>query len=82
MDLEAYPTTGYVWQLDPPVHGLQLVDEEHLAPATALPGAAGRQRFTLRALALGQMTLRLVLKRPWETEPIEEKIFLVRVHKP
>lgn len=65
------PSTGYMWQHQPLPEGVALLGSEFVAPAHAQVGDGGQQVFHLRAERVGHYTLVLVLKRRWETDPIE-----------
>ena len=58
--------TGYTWQLaaDPP-DGIEVLDEAFV-PSGDVPGAAGRRRWTLRAIKGPRVYLTATLRRPWE----------------
>jgi len=68
-------TTGYQWALADSLNPalLRRVNNEYLAdrqPAGSPPvaGAGGHERWTFRALAPGQATIRMIYVRPWEKE--------------
>ena len=71
LSLDDISTTGYRWDisaLDPSVLALE---DSRLAPHPGI-GAGGARTFTFRANQPGQCELIARLKRPWESEPIEE----------
>jgi predicted secreted protein len=76
IELDANPTTGYVWEPEAP-SGIELVDRV-LEPGRAI-GAAGRERFTFRAARAGDFALTLHLRRPWEQKAIETRQFRIVV---
>lgn len=64
-------TTGYRWeaQVDPAV--LKPVGDTR--DARAMPrGAPGSRTLTFAVLRPGQTELRLIKRRPWESEPADE----------
>jgi len=70
--LASNPSTGYGWEiveLDPLV--LKLTKED-IKIDSDLVGAGGTQLFFFEALQVGQTSLQLVYRRPWEegVEPI------------
>jgi inhibitor of cysteine peptidase len=72
--LGANPSTGYGWQieqLDPDV--LFPLGGPEFTPESDLPGAGGVQRFRFEAIGVGETTLGLAYRRPWEegVEPLE-----------
>jgi inhibitor of cysteine peptidase len=72
--LEANPTTGYTWEMVETEGAIlrQVGDPEFEADSDLL-GAPGTQTLSFEAAEAGQMALRLVYHRPWETdvEPLE-----------
>ena len=72
---------GYVWTVDDIPAGLLLLGNTSAAPAAgAAPGAPMVQTFHWRAEAKGGFTLRFVLKRPWEREPVDTHTATVQVN--
>jgi inhibitor of cysteine peptidase len=72
--LEANPTTGYTWEVvesDGAI--LRQVGETEYEAESDLIGAGGVQTLRFEAVEAGEMELRLVYHRPWETgvEPLE-----------
>jgi inhibitor of cysteine peptidase len=73
--LASNATTGYQWMLADSLSPalLRRVKNEYITdaqPAGSPPvaGAGGHERWTFRALAPGQATIRLIYVRPWEKE--------------
>jgi predicted secreted protein len=63
-------TTGYRWRLDAAGNFEQIDDQQ---TATALPmGASGLRVLTLRPRCTGQAQLRLVKRRSWEQNAVDE----------
>lgn len=79
IEVDANPTTGYLWELDLP-QGLELVEQRLEPPATTAMGAGGKETYTLRADRPGEYVVRLKLRRPWESQPIETRNFAVVVN--
>jgi inhibitor of cysteine peptidase len=72
--LEANPTTGYTWEMVEPEGAiLRQAGEPEFNPDSELLGAPGTLTLRFEAVEAGQMDLRLVYHRPWETgaEPLE-----------
>lgn len=72
--LAGNPTTGYSWELvDFDEVVVEAVGEPEYKSDSKLIGGGGEYTFTLKALAPGTTTVRLVYQRSWETdlEPIE-----------
>lgn len=65
------PTTGYRWFPDVDAGALDTVDDRNEGPVERR-GAPGTRYLTFRALRPGPTSLRLVKKRPWEADPVEE----------
>jgi inhibitor of cysteine peptidase len=72
--LEANPSTGYTWEMVEPEGAiLRQVGEPEFSADSELIGAPGTLTLRFEAVEAGQMDLRLVYHRPWETgvEPLE-----------
>ncbi len=68
------PSSGYVWEAAAVAPGLVLVGDEFLAPDAPTLGGRGWHRFIIRVDAPGHQSLRLDLRRPWETRPAVESL--------
>jgi inhibitor of cysteine peptidase len=80
--LEANPTTGYSWEfVEPEKAILEQVGESEYEPESDLLGAPSTQTLRFEAVQPGQTELKLVYRRPWETdvEPLETFTVLVTV---
>jgi len=61
------PSTGFVWSTDSTGgDALQLVDSEYLPAADGRVGGPGERSLSFRAVAAGNVELRLKLWREWE----------------
>ena len=76
ISLESNPTTGFRWELfevEDPI--LQSMGEAEFQPSESkeVVGAGGTEIFRFKAVGIGQTTLTLVYRRPWEegVDPIE-----------
>jgi len=72
--LEANPTTGYTWEVVESEGAiLRQVGETEYEAESDLIGAGGVQTLLFEAVEAGEIELRLVYHRPWETdvEPLE-----------
>lgn len=71
LQLEANPTTGYGWEVVPPVPDvLTVVDPGTYHASTdsgARVGAGGTSTFVFRAARPGAGVLNLAYRRPWES---------------
>jgi inhibitor of cysteine peptidase len=79
--LESNPTTGFQWELagisDEAV--LELVDQEFVAPETALVGAGGKELWTFKALNEGVSEISMEYRRPWEQDVQPAETFILTV---
>ena len=69
LELEENPTTGYKWMspmFDPALFTLER--DEFQLPERAAIGTGGIRQFIFRAKAVGQGTIQLIKKRPWQTD--------------
>jgi inhibitor of cysteine peptidase len=65
------PTTGYRWYPDVDTDALAQ-EEDHNEGPVERRGAPGTRYLAFRALRPGPTRLRLIKKRPWEADPVEE----------
>ena len=78
--LDSNPTTGYSWQASYDESVLELVGKSYEMGEEAkqgVVGAGGVEYFQFKALKAGKTEITLVYKRPWEDEPIDQKIFTI-----
>ena len=72
LQLEANVTTGYAWELVPPVPDVLTVTDPgtYRASTGSEPrvGAGGTTSFVFRAAQPGKGVLQLVYRRPWERD--------------
>ncbi len=73
--LEGNPTTGYSWEAAEPLDEqvLRQAGEPEFKAESDLVGAGGVQVLRFEAVTAGQITLKLVYRRPWEegVDPLE-----------
>jgi predicted secreted protein len=74
IELEGKRGGGYVWE--PELPGEIELSKHDVVPARNL-GGGGEDRFEFRVKAPGQYELRMHLKRPWESKPVETRTFKV-----
>lgn len=79
IELKSGPSTGYQWQLVSVPEGIELLGSEYQPVPDAQIGDPATQVFRLRASKAGRYSLRFVLKRRWEQEPIRETVIDVDV---
>jgi len=78
--LQATPSTGYVWEVQSLPEGIQLSGSDHEQPGgDLLPGNSVTQVFRFQARQVGEHTLTLGLKRPWESSVIATHQVQVKV---
>ncbi len=77
--LEENPSTGYRWQQKFDNSFLELVADSFKPPTRALPGAPGTRVFEFKALKKGEAEITTVLKRAWEENVAEPKVFTVSI---
>ena len=84
VSLEGTPTAGFVWEAELPEAERKLVEpagsEWRPPPARRLGGTAV-QVFRFRALRRGQATLRFLYRRPWESQPVRERLVPVHIEE-
>ena len=75
--LQSNPTTGYSWEVSENQEKIlqQMGDSEFISQDTGdapIVGAGGWEIFRFKAVSAGQVTLKLIYRRPWEedVEPV------------
>ena len=71
-------TTGYLWKLDANPGAVEVVGHE-VVPDDRSFGGAGVERFTVRSVHVGDATVRLELKAPWESTAVESYDVTIQV---
>jgi inhibitor of cysteine peptidase len=77
--LQSNPGTGYQWIPTFNTTILNLVSHEYKPASTKLLGSPGTDVFTFKAINHGTDTVKMIYKRSWEKESVQEKVFLVSV---
>ncbi|MHC1782055.1 MAG: protease inhibitor I42 family protein [Anaerolineaceae bacterium] len=80
--LEANPSTGYIWEVDPLDEKILQLDGEPETRSGAnanLVGAPVTQTFRFKAVAPGQATLTISYRRPWEKGIEPEKTYTAQI---
>ena len=79
--LDSNPTTGYSWAVSDVDQNVlrQLGDPSYQSSNTNLVGSGGVQSFRFEAANAGMTTLKLVYRRPWETNVAPIKTYTVQV---
>jgi predicted secreted protein len=79
--LDAIPSAGYIWEPIFDDEYLTLVDSRFDPPPSSAIGGGSRQRFSFLPIKVGETTLTMRYKRPWETNVREEKKFVVIINE-
>jgi inhibitor of cysteine peptidase len=77
--LQSNPGTGYQWIPTFNTTILNLVSHEYKPASTKLLGSPGTDVFTFKAINHDTDTVKMIYKRSWEKEFVQEKIFIVNV---
>ena len=80
--LEANPSTGYVWEVDPAASAsnvLEQVGEPSFVASSPAVGSGGKTTFTFRATADGAALLNIRYRRPFEPAVAPLRTFEVNV---
>jgi inhibitor of cysteine peptidase len=78
IELESNPTTGYEWQLQVDPNKVEIINRKYQSSGSGI-GAGGSEQITLRPISSGDTSIRALYKRNWETNPIKERHFKLRV---
>jgi predicted secreted protein len=74
VELAETPTSGYRWEVERAVPGVEVMGDDYLeSPGELVAGGSGLRTFRLHATAAGSYELAFVLRRPWESEPLERR---------
>lgn len=80
--LEANPSTGYQWEIDPDASGAGVVEqvgEPAFESESDTPGSGGKQTFSFKATGDGSALLRLRYWRSFEPDATPLRMFEVNV---
>ena len=80
VSLDVNPTTGYLWEPVFDVREMTLQDR-HMSPPPATPGAATTESFQFVPKRTGPLRIVFELRRPWEREAQEERVYLLDVRQ-
>ncbi len=84
IELEANPTTGYMWEIAASVNEgvLRQIDKYRYVQKSGLIGGGGIQIYRFEGLKKGRAKLVFEYRRPWEKEkkPAEKYVVQVVVH--
>ncbi|MCX5748785.1 MAG: protease inhibitor I42 family protein [Candidatus Saganbacteria bacterium] len=66
--LDSNPTTGFSWQVAPPLdrNYLRLMGSVFHRPDTTLTGAPGKETWTFKAVKKGNAFIKMIYARSWE----------------
>jgi inhibitor of cysteine peptidase len=79
--VEANPSTGYSWFPEYDAGFLKLENSAYEPPNVSIPGKPGTHRFTFVGLKGGELTVRLIYKRPWEEKENSSREYEVRINQ-
>jgi len=79
LELRENPTTGYRWEIEEMGSELRKLPKEKYLPDSKAVGSGGRRTMEFEALKTGVTKVRLVERRPWETDVPPVQKFEVRV---
>lgn len=75
----AIGSTGYSWSPQFDKAYLKLENSWYEKPDSQLLGASGKQVFVFLPLLPGESTIKMQLKRPWESAPVDSKVYRVSI---
>ena len=84
IELESNHSTGYAWHWDnKPEHSIiDSIHVDYVLKSRTLTGSGGNEIWEFKATQQGEQMIRLVYKRPWESEaPKESREILIRVNE-
>lgn len=77
--LESNPSTGYSWQAQFDSEFVKLVESVFVEGSSGLIGAPGHESFKFLALKEGQVDIKMIYKRVWEPDHIDEQIKVINI---
>lgn len=78
ISLGSNPTTGYRWGVETDTNLVTPIKQE-FRPESDLLGAGGTEIFEFSASSSGETEIKFFYHRPWEEEPIETRMFKIKV---
>lgn len=78
ISIPANPTTGYMWEIEFCDSRLEFSKLPYHRLSGKI-GGGGVQEFKITARQAGDFEIRFILKRPWETEAKEIRIYRISV---
>ena len=79
ISLGSVPTTGYVWEAKFDDKMLKLKDQSFKASEPLAIGGGGTEDFTFAPIGTGKTEITMILKRAWEKEALEERIYRIKI---
>ncbi|MFC1717083.1 protease inhibitor I42 family protein [Candidatus Poribacteria bacterium] len=79
ISLISNPTTGYTWHPEFDSSFLKLVNRGFASDSTKL-GSPGMETFEFLMLKQGEVRVKMIHKRPWENEILDEHVTLIKIH--
>ena len=73
LQLPTSPRPGFTWRVDAPAELLTVLEERFD------PSDPPRHLVRVTARAIGEATMRCIYARPWDTEPVEVRTYVVRI---
>lgn len=78
IDLEGMPGAGYMWELTQNPGQIELMSQKVVSMSKEI-GGNSTQRFLIVAHQPGNFSLEFGLKRKWEKNPVETRVFSIQV---
>jgi len=79
VELRENPTTGFRWEVAEIGSEIMKLPKEKYLPDSKAIGSGGRRTMEFEALRTGTSKLRLIERRPWETDVPPVKVYEVKV---
>ena len=70
--LDETPTSGYRWVVDSFEPEVLAVASDEFTPSSSALGGGGVRRFRFDVVGAGSSRIRLILRRPWDSDSIVE----------
>jgi inhibitor of cysteine peptidase len=79
--LDSNPTTGYSWKVLYEESQFELVSDDYVQDEkeTMMTGVGGTQYLRVKALKSGDYEITMNYQRSWESEPVQQVVFSVKV---
>jgi inhibitor of cysteine peptidase len=78
IELDSNPTTGFTWEANFDKNMIEL-KRKVFDRSSGEIGAGGKEKFCFSGLRIGETTVQMIYKRPWEDSPLKKISFKIKI---